>query len=264
MGLKQIKTVVQLDGMDQELRNGLWNVLNRRLFGVSDFDNERFTEALWWHFFKKPVDKRPVYHTGFGSANYSDVWDEVRSFFFDCKWNEVYDFVEFVLRAFPRNEAIRKLINQTLERESSGFRIIDNRLTPISDEAEVREVVDAVGSRFLGVTEHLKSSIGHLTDRSSPDYKNSIKEAISGVEAMAKIVSGDPKATLDDALKSLERSGKLHPSLKGAFSELYGYTSDAEGIRHALLAESNLSQADARYFLVVCSAFINLLKTQAP
>lgn len=80
---------------------------------------------------------------------------------------------------------------------------------------------------------------------------------------MAKIVANEPKATLGDALKALERNGKLHPALKEAFLKLYGYTSDAQGIRHALVDEANLSQADARYFLVVCSAFINLLKAQA-
>ncbi|WP_268793358.1 hypothetical protein [Pseudoxanthomonas sp. Root65] len=263
MGLKPIRTIVQLNDMDDDLRNSLWNVLDRRLFGLSDFDSERFTEALWWHFFKKPVDRRQIYHSGFGSPNYSEVWEEVRSFFFKCKWNEVYDFIEFVLRAFPANRSIRDLLNKTLERESSGFRVIDGRLAPISDEIEVGEVSKAIGEGSPSVIAHLRGALEHLTDRSNPDYRNSIKEAISAVESMAKIVSGQPKATLGDALKSLERNGKLHPSLKEAFLKLYGYTSDANGIRHALLGESSLNQADARYFLVVCSAFINLIKVEA-
>jgi hypothetical protein len=263
MGLRPVKNIVQLNDMDQDLRNSLWNALDRRLFSLRDFDSERFTEALWWHFFKKPVDKRPIYHSGFGAASYHDVWEEVRSFFFKCRWNEVYDFIEFVLNQFPGNRDIRNLINKTLERESSGFRIVDNRLAPISDEMEVKEVVEAIEGGFSAVTEHLRAAVDHLTDRSNPDYRNSIKEAISAVEAMAKIVSREPKATLGDALKSLEKNGKLHPSLKDAFSKLYGYTSDADGIRHALLNESNLSQSDARYFLVVSSAFINLIKAQA-
>jgi hypothetical protein len=70
-------------------------------------------------------------------------------------------------------------------------------------------------------------------------------------------VSNDKKATLGEALKVLEKRGVLHPALKSAFSSLYGYTSDAEGIRHALMEESNLTSADARFMLISCSAFVN-------
>jgi len=53
----------------------------------------------------------------------------------------------------------------------------------------------------------------------------------------------------------------LHGGLKNGYGNLYGYTNDANGIRHSLLAESNLTQADAKYFLISCSAFVNYLKT---
>ncbi len=45
-------------------------------------------------------------------------------------------------------------------------------------------------------------------------------------------------------------------------SQPYGYTSQADGIWHALMGEANITQADARYFLMTCSAFVNLLKTK--
>src|SRR5258708_2979163 len=72
-----------------------------------------------------------------------------------------------------------------------------------------------------------------------------------------------PKATLGDALKKLEEIGiSLHPALKSAFSQLYGYTSDASGIRHSLLAQSVLDLEDAKLMLVLCSAFVNFLKAR--
>jgi hypothetical protein len=43
---------------------------------------------------------------------------------------------------------------------------------------------------------------------------------------------------------------------------MYGYTSDAEGIRHALLEEPTLEQADAIFMLVTCSAFVNYLRAK--
>jgi hypothetical protein len=47
--------------------------------------------------------------------------------------------------------------------------------------------------------------------------------------------------------------------LSKAFESLYGYTSDANGIRHALMDASTLGFADAKFMLVCCSAFVNFL-----
>jgi hypothetical protein len=44
---------------------------------------------------------------------------------------------------------------------------------------------------------------------------------------------------------------------------MYGYTSDAQGIRHALMDEPNLSFEDAKFMLVSCSAFVNYLIAKA-
>ena len=102
-----------------------------------------------------------------------------------------------------------------------------------------------------------------LADRKSPDYRNSVKESISAVEAISNLIANEKKATLGQALKAIESKVSLHPALKKAFSSLYGYTSDAEGIRHALLSETNLSFEDAKFMLVSCSAFINYLISKA-
>ncbi|WP_374606209.1 AbiJ-NTD4 domain-containing protein [Thermomonas sp.] len=262
MGIKPVSDLVQLESMNDDLRTGLWNALDRDLFVKDRFNDSDFTEVLWRYHFKLPVDSRPITNTGFGMS-YTRVWDQIRKHFFECVWNDVYDFVEFVLRCYPNDREIRRSIETTLARENSGYRLIDGHLSPISDPGEVREVALAIEDAHAPVKEHLRTALSLLTDRKNPDYRNSIKESISGVEAMANVVTGDSKATLGDALKILERNGKLHPALKEAFSKMYGYTSDADGIRHALMSEHNLSQADARYFLIVCSAFINLLKVQA-
>ena len=47
--------------------------------------------------------------------------------------------------------------------------------------------------------------------------------------------------------------------MKASLSSLYGYTSDADGIRHAMLDEPSLSFTDAKFMLVVCTAFVNYL-----
>jgi hypothetical protein len=117
-------------------------------------------------------------------------------------------------------------------------------------------------SRFAGPASHVQRALELLSNRDNPDYRNSIKESISAVESMARIVAESPKATLADALKALEKGGKLHSALKDGFLKLYGYTSDEGGIRHAMLEEPSISAADARYFLLSCTSFVNYLKAQ--
>jgi len=91
-----------------------------------------------------------------------------------------------------------------------------------------------------------------------PNYRNPIKESISAVESLCNLITGR-KDTLGDALKKLEAKVVIHPALKKGFSSIYGYTSDADGIRHGLLEETNLDFEDAKFMLVSCSAFVNYL-----
>jgi len=38
---------------------------------------------------------------------------------------------------------------------------------------------------------------------------------------------------------------EIHPALEGAFVKLYGYTSDEQGIRHAMTEQGDVSQPEA-------------------
>jgi len=82
------------------------------------------------------------------------------------------------------------------------------------------------------------------------------------VESTCQIITKKGKATLPDALKVLEKDHKLHSALKDGFIKLYGYTSDKDGIRHAMSEEPDLDSADAKYFLMSCTSFINYLKSK--
>lgn len=102
-----------------------------------------------------------------------------------------------------------------------------------------------------------------FSDKKSPDYRNSIRESISAVEAVCALITKDKNATLGQCLKVIEDQVGLHQALKRSFSSLYGYASSADGIRHALLKEPELSSEDAKFMLVACSAFINYLASKA-
>lgn len=266
-GIKPTAEVMQVGSMNDELRSSLWNALDVAFWSTKDFvfaqygygEIEEFSRQLWFNYLKKPVDSRPGYgHSNRGSL----ILNEIRSYFFACTWNEVYDFLEFLVSMSARQKPrLPDYLNTFLTREFAAYRFIEGRVVDITDEQERAMLEEALGDqKFGGVASHLARALQLLSDRTNPDYRNSIKESVSAVEAMARITAGVPKATLGEALKVLERSGRLHPVLKEAFSKLYGYTSDEQGIRHAMLDEPNITQADAKYFLLSCTSFVNYLK----
>lgn len=154
-----------------------------------------------------------------------------------------------------------KELNELFKEEFVGYRMIENQITPISDDIEVEEIKQGLNIQYDGCKSHIKKALTLLSNREKPDYKNSIKESISAVESICKIITKDSKATLGKTINQLEKNGlNIHPSLISAFSKLYGYTSDEGGIRHAEgLFESKVSFGEAKYMLVSCCAFVNYL-----
>lgn len=265
-GFTPVSDVIQVGGMNDDLRISLWNVLDMALWSSNGFLRDRysvglmgsFSARLWFSYFKRPIDTR--------SDDDQLKLNEIRDFYFGCAWNEAYDFIEFVGRYFAKSKPdLTAMLNATLERELSGYRIIGGCIVDITSEQEVAMLDEAIRDTvFAGVSAHLQRALELLSDRHNPDYRNSIKESISAVESMARIVSSKPKATLGDALRILDNSGLLHTSLRAGFDKLYGYTSDEDGIRHAMLEKPNITAADARYFLLSCTSFTNYLKAQMP
>jgi hypothetical protein len=266
-GIKPVKKVIQVDSMDEDLRNGLWNALTVFYWkNVTDIlicnCDEIFSlcNKIWLDFFKIPLD---TLHN-----HWDPVYKKIRKRFFDSQWYEVYDFIEFVANNYRGNNLNTDFMNYCnciLERELSGYRFVAGKITQITSEIEVSEIEDAFQNSepFKAVNTHLKKSLDLFSDRKSPDYRNSIKESISAVEAICNLITKEKKATLGQALEKLETAIPLHSALKKGFSSLYGYTSDAEGIRHALLDEPQLSFEDAKFMLVACSAFVNYLIAKA-
>ncbi|MGF6239274.1 hypothetical protein P3T42_001006 [Paraburkholderia sp. GAS38] len=260
-GLVKTPEALRPEAMPDELRNTLWNAI----CSVIDLgrDPNPITESYWRDCLKKPVDSRPPTST---------AWGMFKADFLAANYAGVYDRVEFLLDQIDgmwvpihgkRVGKLTKAINWALERELAAYRLVNGLIVPVTSQQEVDALDEALSLKgpFSGAQTHIASALTHLSNRQNPDFRNSIKESISAVEAAASVVAGKPGATLGAALATLEKERKLHGSLKAAFSSLYGYTSDANGIRHALMDEPDLTAADAKFFLLTCSSFVNYLKS---
>jgi hypothetical protein len=272
-GYVPVRSALQTGDIDDALRSRLWNLV-RDMFlpnvpswaGTGNSDHlpilhvRFFFANLTEEYFKTAID-------GIGTSYFDEV-KKFREYFFRCPWYEVYDVIEFLTDAEEKTDFDRKFVQSTnniLKEEMAGYRLVSGRIVEITSEDEIKAIEQALAlpDSLKPVREHLSQSLTLLSNRQKPDYRNSIKESISAVESLSKIISGQSRTTLGPALNAVEKKTKLHPVLKEAFQKLYGYTSDAQGIRHSIMDEPTLDAEDAKFMLVSCSAFVNYLVVKA-
>ncbi|MFA6178409.1 MAG: hypothetical protein WC696_02235 [Candidatus Methylopumilus sp.] len=264
-GYVPLEKIFQRERVEEALRTQLWNVLKISTWDLFDSNNERYDEnskkinsllnRLWFHYFNNDLDNLPHFKHGQNNA-----YTYIKNYFFSCKWFEVYGFLEFLSQDASNllNADDRVWINETLEHHNAAYRFVECLIVEITDQNEIESIESALNHPQLPVKAHLKSALEKLSDKEKPDYRNSVKESISAVEAACRVLADSKSATLGDALKKIKN---LHPVMKQAFDKLYGYTSDASGVRHSLIDEATISYADAKFMLVTCSAFVSYLNT---
>lgn len=255
---------IQTAGMDSELRNSIWNLL----FAV--FESEGWSgvaQQAAIGCLKVSVSSVPV-----SNQYFARVWLEKR--IAALEWYQAYDLLEFV----ARHEALLResgwtsarfmdAANRVLERELSGFRFVRGALTRLTGEQEVQAIAEAAGTAgrvgLGGVETHLDEALRMLGLRPTPDYRNSVKESISAIESAVKSISGVEGGGLDKALDVLAKKTQMHPGLRAGLLSLYGYTSDEDGVRHAILEQPNVGYDEAKLMLVNCAALTHFLISKA-
>ena len=257
------RTRVQFVNLIAELYDNLYE---NKYYGNSDL--QALFKHIYGEVYSQTIDVLNLY-------NDDSFFENIK----DTIMNDDYDAVLTLLEAFAqywtnmlrekseyrynRKTIIYDYFNDVFKKEYVGYRFINGNISPISDEEEVASIRETLSNKYKPVKEHIAKANILLSDREKPDYENSIKESISAVEAICEIVTGihGKEATLGKMLKKLEDNGvEIHAALQSAFSVLYGYTSDAGGIRHAKgIGGPNATFEEAKFMLVSCCAFVNYL-----
>lgn len=268
-GYTPLENAFQRESIDTALRTKLWNILkvsiwdeyNSDMRGYDDVTKriDHMIRRLWFNYFNRDLDRLPNFYEGYGRRG---AYDEIKEYFASCKWFELYDLLETIANDQSKlvSDETRTWINNTLEKHNAAYRFVGSEISEITDKNEIQAIEAALGTADSPVRAHLDAALRMLSDKEAPDYRNSVKESISAVEAACRLVTGNTSATLGDALKRVQN---LHPAMSKAFSQLYGYTNDASGIRHSLIDEATITYADAKFMLVTCSAFVSYLKVTA-
>lgn len=279
MGFVKPREILQVECASKELRMSIYNVIHGILgYYERNSLSESVCKELWtmrWH---RPIDMFPCYS--------SDFYEELNKWLIDGEWYACYDLLEFVhgemkdLGAFepepmsfgyvfdgwssqPNFEKkFQDAVNEVLESEGSGYRFLGGQVVPITNKIEVDSLEQLFYQEngLAGARKHVEQALKLIGKKPDPDYLGVCRESILAAESAAKKAAGDENGTFSDAIKTLQKSKGMHPALAEAWKRMFGYTSDADGIRHAGSDEPvEVDFAFAKYMLVTCSAFVNYL-----
>lgn len=273
-GYIKVPNVMQTKGMSNDLRNDIFNVMVAYIV-VTFFDADHYvrrgeTDSLYSSLYSRAYSEK---YKSFFKSFYANIlrqkiteipldnnraWTVFENYFDNAEWHEIYSLREWFIKHFVTEDKLYKKfaenLNGVLEKNLSGYRLINNLIVPITDENELAEIAEAMQIKQVGIQQQLKDALQQLRDK---NYRGSVKESISAVETFVRTKTG--KTTLGAALSELEKFS-IPNSLKQGFDKIYGWTCGPDGVRHAIMDNAqDVTLAEAKFMLVACSAFLNYL-----
>jgi hypothetical protein len=271
-GLVKPKLGIQTGKMDKELKTRIWNCLWVHYFESMNIDHRpnpgyglpteyliegSYLNRLWNLFFYWPLHSIPPYHPS--------AVETILKKYDEFEWYQVYDFIEFTAQAYPMpevNNIFREECNNVFEEELGGYRFVAGEITDITNKEEIQAIEDAASIPLEPPRQHIQKAIELYSDRKNPDYPNTIKESISAVESLSQIISNTPQS-LGDSLRVTGPKIGLPGILQDSLSKLYAMSSNQPGVRHGSKDGIEGNADDARFFLIVCSAWVNYIYAMA-
>ena len=250
-GYEPLPEVMRLEELPEKARIGAYNII----FDIVSVCGD------WSYHTNKPVPRmcRSAISACLAQAGdtipdfYQDIASQLRHIILKEPFNRVFDLLEYVAshRDDRNTDEGRKLngrlerfpsqINDVFDRHRAAY-VFDTsqppyRIWPRTSEAQGKAVQNAVAMlkecQLPAAVTHLRQAADHLD---LGNHADAIVDCIHAVESVARFF--DPKAseTLGPAIDSLQRQGVLkHPALAKVIRVLYGFTSNEEGVRHALV-----------------------------
>ena len=177
--------------MDDRLRTALWNAFYAMQERLDRDAQIRFVAVVfrsaWLDLWHRRLDQMPSDVIGAVGA--------VRTIYLSEGWTDVYDFIDHVVRHHNNYGFVREFAaesNKALAAERSAYRIVGDRVIRITAGEEIAAIEKAFrdATAVEPARQHLSRAADLLSDRTAPDFRNSIKESISAVEAVCSALTG--------------------------------------------------------------------------
>ena len=269
-GYEELPQPLKIEEISDRARARLWSLL----YGYVDSESKR-SEDIWdYGVYRVSGSWRAILrflHVEHYECALDEFDDSMRKFtdeykqkFRSGRFNEVFDLLLAIMRHPECPEGFIRLVSVAFKESRLAY-VVDTS-SPVTiypattreeGEAILQATADLSNAGLSGAVNHLRKAADCIRQGDPP---GAVRESIHAVESTARTF--DPSAkTLGPALRSLEEAGGLHPALKRAFSNLYGFTSDEQGIRHALIdsPQANVGQDEAVFMLGACASFSSFL-----
>ncbi len=259
-GYEELPQPLKLGEITDRARTGIWSLL---YYFVSSGSVYGDVQGNW----KDILTILHISHHGRALDEFDDSLEKFvrvyKSIFMQVRFNELFDLLLAIMRR-PECPQEYILAVATVFKKSRLAYVVDQGPPPTIYPAATKEEGEAIlqattelgAAGLAGAVNHLRKAADCIRQGDPP---GAVRESIHAVESTARTF--DPSAkTLEPALRSLEEAGGLHPALKRAFSSLYGFASDEQGIRHAeVFRNAKVDQDEAVFMLGACASFSSYL-----
>lgn len=255
------------DDAPLKLRIGICNIINQYILYLGDYKN--IYNLITLHF---QIERKD-------NINFKDAAE----YFIKnaLSWNQVYDLIELIYDNLSYKEwshingwielpeETRKLrynftidVNNQFKSCCIGWILRKGRIEFGGSELLNEELIKKAklllsNKSFENPNSQFNKALELLSRRPNPDIENSIKDAISAVEGILKILlGGKPKIKFGDGIKKLVNEGKIKKPLDEIFHALFGFASNAPGVRHGQPDRPVTSLPEAFFFIYTCAACI--------
>ncbi len=276
-GLEPLPEPMQLEELSDNLRREIWNATRRfltmdrsgndpamrRLGALPDRQTPSIIRKVLGEFLKLPHDE---IHANIQFNEQHPKYTETKEIILSGAFNRALDFIEIVANLPYETKGTNNFIGtiqQQFEQHAAAYWLDTSsrpfQFSPRSSKEEgeaTQQAIKAIRkSGIKGASTHLREAAKHIN---AQRFADSVRDSIHAVESVACVIAQKENVTLGKALDSLEKAGLLkHAALKEAFKKLYSYTSDEEGIRHALLEQDSpdVGLDEAVFMFGACASF---------
>lgn len=231
----------------------------------SDYSYHKICAEVWTRFYNRRSNTY-CYRTGDDDAIQSHLLQKT------IPWYTKLSMLEFILEymgtTFKDKERVQIKeafildLNTEFERVHYGYRIINDTITDIISNEEKESLQEVLSNAEESVQSHMKQALALYAQKPETDYKNSIKESISAVEALFRIKTGEN--TFGPAYAKIKKSITIHPRIQEAIQKVYDYTNQPDtGICHSKVEGDETMVPDAsecQFMIIICSAIINYIQ----
>lgn len=278
---------MKLEYIPQRFRQLAWRALEKEIRNTANYDIDRLDPYVRIQY--EEIGQNPLW-ASYGFESEKNIGSILESYEFEVQlklhdeinefgpeqassfikrvitqgdYHKVLTLVEFILRHKCCSEKLRKELVKAFDKtpiayfvdDTDGLPTIMPRLSREAGDVTQQAIETLHEAGMEGAATHLRQATEHIN---AQQYGDSIADSIHAVESVACVIAQKENASLGQALDSLEKAKLLeHRALKDAFKKLYGYASDEQGIRHALLDQDSpdVDIDEAVFMFGACASF---------